>query len=93
VTTNTTFGNPVQLSSVLLPAGNYQFAVASDRRSVVVSDADHRIIATLMVIPVTRAQSGTVILLKPSIGEAAPEVTMLYLMRQERLERPTGGAE
>ena len=30
VTTNTTFSNPVQLPGVLLPAGNYQFAVASD---------------------------------------------------------------
>jgi hypothetical protein len=79
VTTNTTFSNPVQLPGVLLPAGNYQFAVASDRRSVVVFDADHRIVATLMVIPVTRAQRGTVILMKPSIGGAAPEVSALYL--------------
>jgi len=79
VTTNTTFSNPVQLPGVLLPAGSYQFAVASDRRSVVVSGADHRIIATLMVVPVTRAQPGTVILTRPSIGGAAPEVTALYL--------------
>lgn len=79
VTTNTTFSNPVQLPGVLLPAGNYQFAVASDRRSVVISDADHRIVATLMVVPVTRAQRGTVILMRPSIGGAAPEVTALYL--------------
>jgi hypothetical protein len=79
VTTNTTFSNPVQLPGVLLPAGTYQFAVASDRRSVVVSDADRRIVATLMVVPVTRAQRGTVILMRPSIGGAAPEVTALYL--------------
>jgi hypothetical protein len=78
-TTNTTFTKPVQLSGVLLPAGNYQFAVASDRRSVVVSDADHRIVTTLMVVPVTRTQPGAVILTRPSVNGAAPEVTALYL--------------
>jgi hypothetical protein len=78
-TTNTTFTKPVQLSGVLLPAGDYQFAVTSDRRSVVVSNADRRIVATLMVVPVTRTQPGAVILTRPSVDGAAPEVTALYL--------------
>ena len=78
-TTNATFSSPVQLSGVLLPAGEYQFAVAVDRRIIIVSDADRRIVATLMVVPVTRAERGNVVLMRPAIDGAAPEVSALFL--------------
>jgi hypothetical protein len=78
-TTNTTFSSPVQLSGVLLPAGAYQFAVAGDRRSIIVSDAGRRIVATLMVVPVTRAKRGNVVVMRPANEGAAPEVSALFL--------------
>ena len=57
-TTDVTFSVPVQLPGVVLPAGNYHFAVARDARSVVVSGADHRIVTTVAVVRITRAESG-----------------------------------
>src|SRR5687767_11148995 len=71
-TTNATFSGPVQLSGVLLPAGAYSFAVARDRLSVVVSDAHQRVVAMVMVSPITRTKAGDVITMRPSVGGAAP---------------------
>jgi len=76
--TNATFSGPVQLPGVLLPAGSYRFSVASDRRSVVVSNSDNRIVTTLVVVPVTRSTVGETITMLPAVGGAAPEVTALY---------------
>jgi hypothetical protein len=76
--TNATFSGAVQLPGVLLPAGSYSFSRTSDGRNVVVSDADHRVIATLMVIPITRSKAGAVITLRPSVAGAAPEVSAFY---------------
>ena len=78
VTTNATFSTPVQLSDVLLPAGSYQFAIARDRRSVVVSEAAGRVIATLQVVPVTRTAPGKTITMLPTAAGATPEVSTLF---------------
>ena len=72
------FSSPVQLPGVLLPAGNYAFAIARDSRSVVVSDAEHRVIAKLEVAPITRAARGQVITMRSAVGTAAPEISALY---------------
>ena len=78
-TTSTTFSNPVQLAGVVLSAGTYQFAVAPDRRSLVVSDADRRIVTTLMVVPVSRARRGDVVVLRPGSNGGSPEISAMYL--------------
>jgi hypothetical protein len=73
-----TFSSPVQLPGVLLPAGSYAFAVTLDGRSVVVSDAAHRVVAKLEVAPITRAAVGEVITMRSAVGTAAPEISALY---------------
>jgi len=72
------FSSPVQLPGVLLPAGSYAFAVARDNRSVMVSDAEHRVVAKLEVAPITRAARGQVITMRSAVGTAAPEISALY---------------
>ena len=72
------FSSPVQLPGVLLPAGSYSFAVTRDGRSVVVSDHEHHVIATLEVAPITRAAGGEVITMRSAVGSAAPEISALY---------------
>jgi hypothetical protein len=74
-----TFSNPVQLAGILLVAGTYEFAVAPDRRSVVVSDANRRVVTTLMVAPVSRARSGDVVVMRPGREGASPEIDAMYL--------------
>jgi hypothetical protein len=69
----------VQLSGVLVPAGSYHFTVARDRRSVVVSDADHRLVTTFLVFPILRAKAGEAITMRPSVGGAPPEVSALFV--------------
>ena len=72
------FSGPVQLPGVLLPAGKYTFAVNSDGRSVVVSDAKDDVLATLMVVPITRAAAGDIITMRSAVGTAAPQISALY---------------
>ena len=78
VTTNTTFSRPVQLPGLLLQAGAYEFSLIRDGRTVVVAGADHRILGTFAVSPITRAKPGEIIILRPSAAGAAPEVAALY---------------
>ena len=78
-TTSATISSPLQLAGTLLPAGTYQFALAADRRSVVVSNADRHVVTTLMVVPVSRARRGTVLVTRPVTNGAAPEVSAMYL--------------
>ena len=78
-TSSATFSNPVQLAGMVLTAGTYQFAVAADRRSVVVSDADRRVVTTLMVVPVSRARVGDVVVMRPASNGASPEIEAMYL--------------
>jgi len=77
-TTKATFSGAVQLPGVVLPAGSYNFSLTLDGRSVVVADADHRVITTLTVIPITRSKAGAVVTLRPSVAGAAPEVSAFY---------------
>jgi hypothetical protein len=77
-TSAASFTSPVQLPGVLLPAGSYAFAVTSDGRGVVVSDAERRIVARLQVAPITRAAGGEVITMRSAVGTAAPEISALY---------------
>ena len=77
-TTTATFSGPVQLRGQLLSAGSYGFAIERDGRSVVVSDADHRVVATLRGIPITRSKRGDIITMRPSVAGAAPEVLALF---------------
>ena len=77
-TTDVTFSVPVQLPGVVLPAGNYHFAVARDARSVVVSGADHRIVTTVAVIRISRAQAGSLVTMRPSTDGAPAQVSALY---------------
>jgi hypothetical protein len=53
--------------------------VAPDRRRLVVSDADRRIVTTLMVVPVTRASRGDVVVMRPTSNGASPEIAAMYL--------------
>ncbi len=78
-TTNVaTFSGPVQLPGVLLPRGNYTFAVDRDRRNVVVSDAEHRVVTIAQVVPISRDAPGLTITMRPAVGTAAPEIAALY---------------
>jgi hypothetical protein len=77
-TTDVTFSVPVQLPGVVLPAGNYHFALARDARSVVVSAADHKIVTTVAVIRTTRAQAGSRVTMRPSTDGAPEQVSALY---------------
>lgn len=76
--TDTTFSTPVQLPGVRLPAGKYQFSVTQDGRTVRVSGADGRNLATLPVIPITRSTPGNIVIMRPSVAGAPPEVSALY---------------
>jgi hypothetical protein len=78
-TTSATFKSAVQLPGVVLPAGTYQFAVAHDRRSVVVSDADRRIVTTLMVVPTSRARRGDVVVMRRDTAGPTAEVVAMFL--------------
>jgi hypothetical protein len=62
----------------LLSAGSYGFSIQRDGRGVVVSDADHRVVATLRGIPIKRSRRGEIITLRPSLAGAAPEVLALF---------------
>ena len=77
-TTDVTFSVPVQLPGVVLPAGIYHFAVARDARSVVVSGADHRIVTTVAVVRITRAEAGSLVTMRPSTDGAPAQVSALY---------------
>jgi hypothetical protein len=77
-TTNVTFSVPVQLPGVVLPAGSYHFAVARDARSVVVSGADHRIVTTVAVVRITRAEAGSLVTMRPATDGAPAQVSALY---------------
>ena len=77
-TTDVTFGVPVQLPGAVLPAGRYHFAVARDARSVVVSGADHRIVTTVAVVRITRAEAGSLVVMRPSTDGAPAQVSALY---------------
>jgi hypothetical protein len=77
-TTDVTFSVPVQLPGVVLPAGRYQFALARDARSVVVSGADHRIVTTVAVVRTTRLQAGDLVTMRPSTDGAPAQVSALY---------------
>ena len=72
-----TFSTPVQLPGVLLPAGSYQFAITGGR-TVRVSGADGRNLATLPVVPITRATPGNIVIMRPPLAGAPPEVSALY---------------
>jgi len=78
VTTNATFTSPVQVSGLLLPAGSYQFSIARDRRSVVVSQSDGRVIKTIEVVPITRAKPGQTVNLSSPVNGAVPEVSSVF---------------
>jgi hypothetical protein len=77
-TTTATFSGPVQLRGQLLSAGSYGFSIQRDGREIIVSDADHRVVATLRGIPIKRSKRGEVITLRPSVAGAAPEVLALF---------------
>ena len=77
-TTTATFSAPVQLRGQLLSAGSYDFSVQRDGRAVVVSDADHRVVASLRGIPIKRSTRGDVITMRRSVAGAAPEVLALF---------------
>jgi len=77
-TTDVTFSVPVQLPGVVLPAGNYHFALARDARSVVVSAADHKIVTTVAVIRTSRGQAGSLVTMRPSTDGAPAQVSALY---------------
>lgn len=77
--TTATFSGPVQLSGVLLPTGSYDFSIQRDGRLVVVSDAAHHVVATLVeCVPITRSKRGDVIAMRPSVAGTAPEVLALF---------------
>jgi len=61
-----------------LSAGSYDFAIERDGRGVVVSDANHRVVATLTGIPITRSTRGEIITMRPSVAGAPPEVLALF---------------
>lgn len=77
-TTDVTFGVPVQLPGVVLPAGTYHFALARDARSVVVTGSDNRIVTTVAVMRTTRAEKGTLVTMRQSTDGAPAQVSALY---------------
>jgi hypothetical protein len=76
-TSNATFNNPVQLPGLVLPAGQYTFSLAVNRRSVVVSDVNHRVVTTLIVQSITRAKRGDTFTVRSSAA-GSPEISEWY---------------
>ena len=72
------FSGPVQLPSVLLPAGSYTFDVSGDGRTVVVSGVDRRVIGRFPVTPITRAADGEIVTTRVAAGTVPPEIAALY---------------
>lgn len=73
-----TFSGPVLLPGVELPAGSYTFAVIGSGRTVVVSDINRHVIATLQVTPITRSARGDMIAMRAAVAGRAPEISALY---------------
>ena len=77
-----TFSAPVQLPTVLLPAGSYRFAVNDgDNGLMSVTDTGGRLVTRFSVNPITRAKAGDKVVMR-SVEGKPPEVSALY---------PTGG--
>lgn len=76
--TDTTFSTAVQLPGVRLPAGSYQFSVTRDGRTVRVSGTDGRTFGTFAVLPIRRSVPGEIVVMRPSVAGAPPEVSALY---------------
>ena len=72
------FSGPVQLPGLELPAGSYTFAVLANGRTVVVSNVDRHVLATLQVAPITRAARGDMIAMRPAVAGRSPEISALY---------------
>jgi hypothetical protein len=72
------FSGPVQLPDVLLPAGSYTFRLMRDGSRVEVSDAKRHVVTAVRVVPITRSAAGEVVVMRPAVGTAAPEISALY---------------
>ena len=59
-------------------AGRAYHRTGTGRASVVVSGANHRIVATVAVIRITRAEAGGLVTMRPSTDGAPPQVSALY---------------
>ncbi|CAN5793975.1 hypothetical protein BH24ACI4_BH24ACI4_21670 [soil metagenome] len=77
-----TFSSPVQLPTVLLPAGTYHFTVNDgDRGLMTVTGTGGRFVTRFSVNPTTRAKAGEKVVMRSVEGQPS-EVSALY---------PTGG--
>lgn len=77
--TTATFSGPVRLSGVLMPTGSYDFAIERDGSVVVVSDANHKVVATVRgCIPITRSKRGDTVTMRPAVSGQAPELFALF---------------
>jgi hypothetical protein len=77
-TTDVTFKDQVQVPGAVLPPGVYHFTLSKDRKTVSISDANHRIVKTVRVIEVSREKNGPRVTMRPSGSGAPPEVAGFY---------------
>ena len=77
-TTDVTFKEQVLVPGAVLDPGVYHFALAGDRKTVVISDSNHRIVRTVKVVEVSRDKNGPRLTMRPSVAGTPPEVAALY---------------
>jgi hypothetical protein len=77
-TTDVTFKEQVQVPGAVLAPGVYHFALSKDRKTVVISDSNRRIVTTVRVIEVSREKNGPRLTMRPAGAGTPPEVAALF---------------
>ena len=77
-TTDVTFKEQVLVPGAVLAPGVYHFALSTDRKTVVISDSNRRIVTTVRVIEVSREKNGPRLTMRPAAAGAPPEVAALF---------------
>ena len=77
-TTDVTFKEQVQVPGAVLAPGVYHFALSRDRKTVVISDSNRRIVTTVRVIEVSREKDGPRLTMRPAAAGTPPEVAALF---------------
>ena len=76
-TTDVTFKEQVVVPGAVLAPGVYHFALSKDRKTVVISDSNRRIVTTVRVVEVSREKDGPRLTMRPAVA-GPPEVAGLF---------------
>ena len=72
-----TFSAPVQLPTLLLPAGTYSFVNEGDHKSMSVTEKGGALVTRFQVNPIRRAKAGETVVMRSVQGKPS-EVSALY---------------